>query len=58
MLKATALLEDTASGQAAFHVWPASHRLFHQYIQQRPEEVDGGFREFQTHLLVLRLPAC
>ena len=58
MLKATALLEDVASGQAAFHVWPASHRLFHQYIQQRPEEVDGGFRASQPHLLVLRLPAC
>ena len=52
MLKATALLEDTASGQAAFHVWPASHRVFHKYIQQFPEEVDGGFRAPQRNLLV------
>lgn len=43
MLKATALLEDVSSGQAAFHVWPASHKLFHEYIQMRPEEIDGGF---------------
>ena len=52
MLKATALLEDTASGQAAFHVWPGSHRVFHKYIQQFPEEVDGGFRAPQRNLLV------
>ena len=32
MLKATALLEDVSSGQAAFHVWPASHRLFHESL--------------------------
>ena len=52
MLKATALLEDVASNQAPFHVWPASHRVFHQYIQQFPEEVDGGFRAPQRNLLV------
>lgn len=36
MLKATVLLEDVVSGQAAFHVWPGSHQLFHQYIQVWP----------------------
>jgi hypothetical protein len=43
MLKATALVEDVRSGQAAFHVWPGSHRLFHEYICTRPLEIDGGF---------------
>ena len=43
MLKATVLLEDVRSGQAAFHVFPGSHGLFHEYIRMRPLEIDGGF---------------